>query len=135
MSALTSMLVRDRVVPVSKIEEELQHQVLTGGDIETILLEMNLLGEDVLSAYRAAIYGLLPATREEVMRASRDAVRRVPRELARGAGFVPLSFEGRMLVVAASEPPNDQIVQQTRTQLGCELAVRIVCQPRLAAGL
>jgi hypothetical protein len=135
MSALTSLLVRDRIVPVSKIEEALQHQVLVGGDIETILLEMNAVAEDVLSAYRAALYGLLPATREEVMKATRETLRRVPRELARGAGFVPLFIEGRTLVVAAAEPPRDELARQIAGQLGCELAVRIVTQPRLSAGL
>jgi HEAT repeat protein len=135
MSALTSLLVRDRVVPVSKIEEALQHQVLVGGDIETILLEMNALPEDVLSAYRAALYGLLPATREEVMKATREALRRVPRELARGAGFVPLFLEGRTLVVAAAEPPRDELSRQIGTQLACDLAVRIVSQPRLSIAL
>ena len=73
MSALTSLLVRDRIVPVSKIEEALQLQVLSGGDIDTVLLEMDVVLEDVLSAYRAAMFGLLPATRDEVMRAPRDA--------------------------------------------------------------
>jgi hypothetical protein len=135
MSALTSLLVRDRVVPVSKIEEALQHQVLTGGDIETILLEMNLVPEDVLAAYRAALFGLLPATREEVMKATREALRKVPRELARGAGFVPLSLEGRTLIIAASEPPAGELSKQIKAQLGCELSVRIVTQARLAAAL
>jgi hypothetical protein len=135
MSALTSLLVRDRVVPVSKIEEALQHQVLVGGDIETILLEMNLVPEDVLSAYRAALFGLLPATREEVMKATREALRKVPRELARGVGFVPLLIEGGTLVVAACEPPSAELSRQVKTQLGCELAVRIVTQLRLSAGL
>src|SRR5690349_3171076 len=92
MSALTSLLVRDRIVPVSKIEEALQSQVFLGGDLEIILLEMNLVPEDVLSAYRAALFDLLPATREEVMRASRDALRRMSPELARGVGMVPLLF-------------------------------------------
>jgi hypothetical protein len=91
MSALTSLLVRDRVVPVSKIEEALHAQVFQGGDIEIILLEMGLVPEDVLSAYRAALFDLLPATREEVMKA-RDALRRVPPEMARALGIVPIFF-------------------------------------------
>ncbi|MET0342010.1 MAG: hypothetical protein ABW252_13480 [Polyangiales bacterium] len=135
MSALTSLLVRDRVVPVSKIEEALQSQVFLGGDLEIILLEMNLVPEDVLSAYRAALFNLLPATREEVMRASRDALRRMSPEVARAVGMVPLLFEKRTLVVAAWEPIYEPRLGELESQLGCDLSVRIVNGARLAAGL
>jgi hypothetical protein len=135
MSALTSLLVRDRVVPVSKIEEALQSQVFLGGDIEIILLEMNVVPEDVLSAYRAALFDLLPATRDEVMRASREALRRVPRDLARSLGIVPMHYDGGTLVVAAWEPLSEARTSEVEAQLDCELSVRIVNQARLASGL
>ena len=134
MSALTSLLVRDRVVPVSKIEEALHSQVFQGGDIEIILLEMGLVAEDVLSAYRAALFDLLPATREEVMKA-REPERRVPAEMARSLGIVPIFFEGRSLVVAAWEPLYEPRLREVEAQLGCELSVRIVNQARLASAL
>jgi hypothetical protein len=135
MSALTSLLVRDRVVPVSKIEEALHSQVFLGGDIEIILLEMGVVAEDVLSAYRAALFDLLPATREEVMKASREALRRVPPELARSLGIVPIYFEGRSLVVAGWEPLYEPHLREVEAQLGCEVSVRIVNQARLASAL
>lgn len=135
MSALTSLLVRDRVVPVSKIEEALHSQVFLGGDIEIILLEMGVVAEDVLSAYRAALFDLLPATREEVMKASREALRRVPPELARSLGIVPIYFEGRSLVVAGWEPLYEPRLREVEAQLGCEVSVRIVNQARLASAL
>ncbi|MDB4973575.1 MAG: ral secretion pathway protein [Myxococcaceae bacterium] len=134
MSALTSLLVRDRVVSVSKIEEALHSQVFLGGDIEIILLEMGVVAEDVLSAYRAALFDLLPATREEVMKA-RDALRRVPAEMARSLGIVPIFFEGRSLVVAAWEPLYEPRLREVEAQLGWEVSVRIVNQARLAAAL
>lgn len=135
MSALTSLLARDRILSVSKIEEALQQQVLSGGDIETVLLEMNLVQEDVLSAYRAALSGLLPATREEVMRASREALRQMPLELARRLCVIPILHEGRSLVLAANDPLSDEVARQLRAQLGCDLSIRIVNSVRLAAGL
>lgn len=135
MSVLTSLLARDRVVSVSKIEEALERQVLEGGDLETILLEMGVVPEDTLSAYRAALFGLLPATRDEVMRASRDAIRLVPRDLARSGGLVPLVLENRTLVIAAAEPPGPTVRNQLMRGLSCELSIRIVTQPRLAAAL
>jgi hypothetical protein len=135
MSALTSLLVRDRVVPVSKIEQALHAQVFQGGDIEVILLEMGVVPEDVLSAYRAALFDLLPATRDEVMKASREVLRRVPAELARSLGIAPIFFEGRTLVVAAWEPLYEPRLGELEAQLGCEVNVRIVNQARLASAL
>jgi hypothetical protein len=135
MSALTSLLVRDRIVPVSKIEEALQTQVLSGGDIDTVLLEMDLVPEDVLSAYRAALFGLLPATRDEVMRAPRDAVMRVPQKIAKEKNLVPLLLDGRALVVAAIEPLSDLEARALRELLGYDVTARIVTRPRLSAGL
>ncbi|MDB4985547.1 MAG: ral secretion pathway protein [Myxococcaceae bacterium] len=134
MSALTSLLVRDRVVSVSKIEEALHSQVFLGGDIEIILLEMGVVAEDVLSAYRAALFDLLPATREEVMKA-REAQRRVPAEMARSLGIVPIFFEGRSLVVAAWEPLDPERLRELEAQLGWEVSIRIVNQARLASAL
>jgi Type II secretion system (T2SS), protein E, N-terminal domain len=135
MSALTSLLVRDRVVPVSKIEQALHAQVFQGGDIEVILLEMGVVAEDVLSAYRAALFDLLPATRDEVMKASREALRRMPADLARSLGMVPIFFEGRTLVVAGWEPLYEPRLSELEAQLGCDVTVRIVNQPRLASAL
>jgi Type II secretion system (T2SS), protein E, N-terminal domain len=135
MSALTSLLVRDRIVPVSKIEEALQTQVLSGGDIDTVLLEMDLVPEDVLSAYRAALFGLLPATRDEVMRAPREAITRVPQKTAKERNLVPLLLDGRALVVAAIEPLSDLDLRALRELLGYDVTARIVTRPRLSAGL
>ncbi len=135
MSALTSLLVRDQVVPVRKIEDAIQRQVISGGDIETVLLEMEALPENVMSAYRAALYGLLPATREEVMTVSRETLRAVPKEVATQYRLVPLSAEGKTLVVAVTAPLSIEDDQQLGFLLGQELVYRIVSEVRLAAAL
>lgn len=135
MSTLTSLLARDQMVPVKKIEEALQRQVVSGGDTETVLLEMGVVPEDVLSAYRAALFGLLPATRDEVMRPPRETLRLVPREIAEKNKIVPLWAEGRTLVVAVSTPLPDDQAHQLGFLLGFELIQRVVTDVRLQVGL
>ena len=135
MSALTSLLVRDQVVPVRKIEEALQRQVMRGGDIETVLLEMDAVPEDVLAAYRGALYGLLPATRAEVMGAPRDMVRLVPREVAERHRLVALAAEGRSLVVAVTAPLPPETEERLVFLLGYDIAPRIANDVRIAAAL
>ncbi len=135
MSALTSLLVRDQVVPVRKIEEAIQRQVIAGGDLETILLEMDVVPEDVLSAYRSATFGLLPATRDEVMKAPRDVTKHVPREIAERHRICPLAIDGRTLIVAVASPLKTNDEHQLGFLLGKDLVFRIVTEVRIAAAL
>jgi hypothetical protein len=135
MSALTSLLARDHAVPVRKIEEALSRQVMSGGDIATVLLEIDAIAENTLAAYQAALYGLLPATRDEVMRVPRDQVRLVPREVAEKHRLVPLAVDGRALLVAMAAPLDHDVESQLGFLLGYDLVVRIVCEVRITAAL
>lgn len=135
MSSLTSLLVRDQRVTVRKIEEAIQRQVIVGGALDTVLLELGVLPEDVMAAYCAAVHGLLPATRDEVMRVPRDSIRLVPREVAERHRLVPLSLENGTLVVAVTAPLEGAVEEQLAFLLGVELVQRIVVEGRLAAAL
>ncbi|MCZ7682716.1 MAG: hypothetical protein M5U28_29545 [Sandaracinaceae bacterium] len=134
MSALTSLLVRDGVVPVRKIEEALQRQVISGGDVETVLLEMDALPENVLAAYRAALYGLGPASREEIMAVAPEVVGLVPAEVAIEHKLIPLSVHGSVLEVALREPLSSEQEERLGFLLGFDLVARIACEVRIAAG-
>ncbi len=136
MSApITSLLVRDHVVPVKKIEEAIQRQVISGGELATALLELGAAPENVIAAYSAACFGLLPATRDEVMGVTREVVRIVPREVAEQHRLVPVSAEGRQLVVAAARPLASEVHRQLEFLLGVELSVRMASDVRIAAAL
>ncbi len=104
MSALTSLLVRDEVVSVQQIEDALQRQVLEGGELDTALLELDAARENVLNAYRAASYGLLAASRDELMNVASDALARVPADLARRHRIVPLAYRDGLLHLASAQP-------------------------------
>ncbi len=135
MSALTSLLVRDQRVPVRKIEEAIQRQVISGGRLDTVLLELKLVEENVLSAYLGVIHDLLPATRDEVMKVPRDIVRMVPKEVAGQHRMVPLSCEDRTLCVAVADPLDPATESQLGFLLGVELVQRVVTTVRISAGL
>lgn len=135
MSALTSLLVRDGVVPVRKIEEALQRQVISGGDVETLLLEMDALPENVLASYRAALYDRLPASREEIMSVSPEVIDLVPAEVAIEHRLIPLRVQGSVLEVAVREPLSAEQEERLGFLLGFDLVARIACEVRIAAGL
>ncbi|MBZ0119422.1 MAG: hypothetical protein K8H88_20705, partial [Sandaracinaceae bacterium] len=135
MSALTSLLARDGVVSVRTIEQALQQQVIRGGDVETILLEMGAIAENVLAGYQAALHERRGATREQVMGVPPEVIALVPAEVAIERSLVPLALEGRRLVVAVREPLSDEARGQLEFLLGHEVVERIACEPRLMAAL
>lgn len=134
MSALTSLLARDQVVPVKKIEEAIQRQVISGGDLATVLLETGGVPENVLSAYVAATYGLASATRADAMNAPEALARALPKPLVERARCVPIAQTPEGVVVVATGPLSLELEQDVSEALGgVAVETRIVLEPRLAA--
>jgi len=105
-SRLSSLLVRDGLVGVKRMEKAFQRQVIYGGSLDTILLEMALVPEDRLLQYLALASGLPPAARDEGQVVEAAAVALLSRELAERYRAVPVAIEGeavRLLVCAPLE--------------------------------
>jgi hypothetical protein len=90
-SRLSSLLVRDGLVGVKRIEKAFQRQVIYGGSLDTILLEMNLVPEDRLTQYLSLAFGVPPASREEGNNISAEARQAITEEIAEQFRSVPLS--------------------------------------------
>ena len=135
MSLLSALLTHDQVVSPRKIDAAIQRQVISGGDFETNLLEVDALGEDTLSGYCAALLGLPPAARDEVLAADVTAVTRLPRELAARYQVVPLAVLGGKLVVVAAENLDASARRALESSAGLPVEVRAVTSFRLAWAL
>jgi hypothetical protein len=103
-SRLSSLLVRDGLIGVKRMEKAFQRQVIYGGSLDTILLEMGVITEERLTQYLALSSGLPPATREESNVFDAEAVAMVPRELAAGHRVVPLIVQDGALRVLVCDP-------------------------------
>lgn len=135
MSALTSLLVRDDIVSVRQIEDALQRQVLDGVEIDTALLELDALPENVLIAYRAASERARPASREDVMGASSATRVLLPAELAKSFRVTPLTHDATSLTVATAAPLTPSQLIELVGQTGLRIEWRITCQLRVSAAL
>ena len=135
MSVLASLLVRDQVIPVNRVQEAIQEQVMHGGNLDTVLLELGCLRENEMNAYCAAVYGLLPATREEVMQAPIGALRVLPREFAVRHRLIPVARTEDAVVLAVDRPLPDATLREISFELGIDPVQRIVCSVRVEAGL
>ena len=105
-SRLSSLLVRDGLVGVKRMEKAFQRQVIYVGSLDTILLEMGLVPEERLAQYLALASGLPPAARDEGRSPDPAALAMVTRELAEQYRAVPVAFERdavRILVCAPLE--------------------------------
>src|SRR5688572_5536532 len=103
-SRLSSLLVRDGLVGVKRMEKAFQRQVIYGGSLDTILLEMNLVPEERLTQYLALASGLPPATRSETNVFDAEAIRRCPVEIAQVHAVVPMSIDDDALRVLVHDP-------------------------------
>jgi hypothetical protein len=103
---LSSLLVRDGLVGVKRMEKAFQRQVIYGGSLDTILLEMGLIPEERLTQYLALASGLPPAARDEGTELEPEAIAVISRELAERYRAVPVAIEAdaiRVLVCAPLE--------------------------------
>jgi HEAT repeat protein len=103
-SRLSSLLVRDGLVGVKRMEKAFQRQVIYGGSLDTILLEMGLVPEERLTQYLALASGLPPAARDEGALLDPQAVASITRELAEQYRAVPVAFEREAVRVLVCAP-------------------------------
>lgn len=125
MSALSALLARDQVVPLQKIDEAIQRQVINGGDFETNLLEIDAIAEETLAAYCAALHEAEPIGRDEIASAELGALSRLTRELAESFRVVPVREAKGVLVVAAQAPIDPPAREALEAAAGLPLEVRI----------
>jgi HEAT repeats/Type II secretion system (T2SS), protein E, N-terminal domain len=98
------LLVRDGLVGVKRMEKAFQRQVIYGGSLDTILLEMNLVPEDRLTQYLALASGLPPAKRDEAERIADAALALIASEISQQFRAVPLQLDGEALRVLVCSP-------------------------------
>ncbi|HWM86411.1 MAG TPA: hypothetical protein VNO33_11250, partial [Kofleriaceae bacterium] len=117
-SRLSSLLVRDGVVDVRRMEKAFQRQVLFDGGLDTILLEMNELNEQRLLQYLSLATGLPPAGARELEGLEPRAAKSCPRDLAERFEIVPLSFDGDALRVLTRDPADLGALEDLASELG-----------------
>jgi hypothetical protein len=135
MSVLASLLVRDQLIPVDRVQHAIQEQVMRGGNLDTVLLELDYLSENQMNAYCAAVYGLLPATRDEVMQSPISSIRVLPREFAVRHRLIPVARTEDAVVLAVDRPLPEATLREISFELGIDPVQRVVCSVRVEAGL
>ncbi|MEK6608994.1 MAG: hypothetical protein AABZ30_15140 [Myxococcota bacterium] len=125
MSRLGSLLVQDGVVTVKAIEEAFQRQVLFGGELDTILLEMGVVDEGLLLEYLSRSAGLPPGGLA-LVEASAESFPGIPADVAIAARVAPASVRAGTLIVLVTDPPDRKRLDELAFRLGMEVSPRVV---------
>ncbi len=129
-SQLSSLLVRDGLTTPRRIERALMRQVVHGGALDTILLEMEAIPEDRLTQYLSLATGLPPASKTETDVFDAEAIRACPQELADTYQVAPLSLSDSVLRVLVCEPVNLGKLEELANQVGLGLQPMVVPEYR-----
>ena len=129
-SRLSSLLVRDGLVGVKRMEKAFQRQVIYGGSLDTTLLEMGLVPEDRLTQYLSLTSGLPPANRAECNVFDAEAVRRCPEDVATRFRVVPLSLEAGSLRALVHDPVDMASLEELADELDVAVQPLIVPEYR-----
>ncbi len=125
-SRLASLLVQDGLVSAKKMAEAFQRQVIYGGTLDTILLEMDVIDEGTLvdalgRASALPIAGDLPSL-EQLQAAPGGSVQKwMPLALSERHRAVPVALDGSSLRVLVIDPPD----RKQLDELGYTLSLTI----------
>lgn len=133
-SRLASLLVQEALVAPKKMAEAFQRQVIYGGTLDTILLEMNVLDEAVLVEAMGRASGLptagdLPS--QEQLDAA-DAKSWFSHALSERYRAVPVSLDGNVVRVLVTDPPDRKQLDELGYHLSRSVDPIVVPEHRFA---
>lgn len=134
-SRLSSLLVRDGVVGVQRMEKAFQKQVLRGGTLDTILLEMNELTEQRLSQYLSLASGLPPALASELSEADPSVADDIPLDLVDRFHVLPFGRDGDAVRIATCDPIDIGALEELANELGRAIQPFVIPQFRYQLAL
>lgn len=132
---LSTLVVDEGGVPAERLDDALQRQVLSGGNLDTVLLEMGLVDEPTLLRLLARSERLPAVGKDALDAADRAAVAMFPRRLAEKHGIVPLSLEGRVLSVAVARAPDMTLLDEIGFMLSVYVRPYVTTEVRIAYAL
>src|SRR3989440_988324 len=119
------LLVKAGVITDLQLKAALAEQSQWGGKLGDILVRMEFITEEVLVRALSKQTGIARADLNG--EPDRQAISRVPAETAEEFNMVPLGFadEGRVLIVAMSDPGNVMVTDHLHSLTGCRIEAQL----------
>lgn len=132
---LSRLLLDEHALSVEALEEAVQHQVVHGGALDTILLETGVLDEDRVTGALCLAWQTPPVSREELTSPTADAVARLPRRMAQTMGICPFRLGEDGLHVLVAAPVDTDLLAEVSSLVGTALVPYVVPEVRLQQAL
>jgi len=131
-SKLSSILVKLGLIPIRKLDQAFQNQVINGGTLDSALLELGLIREkDLVRVLVEA--SELPSIQlaELTLDDSRELVSIFPQKLALRYQVIPVARVGEQVGVLVNAEFDKNKIEEIGFMLGVSLVARVVPEPRL----
>ena len=115
---LGELLVIEKLITQAQLEEALQAQVIFGGKLGTVLIEMGLVGEKVMTAALKQLIGFPCAQPEDMENIPGSVIAIISQELAEKHKVVPLAVSGRKLTLAMANPRDIKAIDEISFSTG-----------------
>jgi len=113
-----SMLVQERIVTESQLEEALRNQVIFGGKIGTNLIELGYITAERLAAALAKHKGFPQVDPADLHSIPFDVIALITAETAKKYQIIPISLDKKRLTVAMADPCNLDVIDKLSFMTG-----------------
>ena len=132
---LGEFLIKKNLLTQAQLEEALQAQVIFGGKLGTVLIEMGLISEDKLAEVMAQLLSIPCAKPGQLQHIPEDIIKIISTELAERHKVVPIAVSGRKLTLAMAEPHNLKAVDEISFRTGYIIQPILALEVRLVFAL
>jgi len=132
---LGELLIKKSLLTKPQLEEALQAQVIFGGKLGTILIEMGLISEDVLAEVLSQLLAVPCAKPRELEDIPEDIIKIISPDLAEKHKVIPVSVSGKKLTLAMAEPHKLQTIDDISFRTGYIIKPVLALEVRLVLAL
>jgi len=115
---LGELLLSEQLITQAQLEEALQAQVIFGGKLGTILIEMGLINERLLGQALKQLIGFPCAQPEDLEDIPRTVIDIISPELADKHKVIPIAVTGRKMTLAMADPRDIQAIDEISFRTG-----------------
>jgi len=132
---LGELLINKNLLTQAHLEEALQAQVIFGGKLGTVLIEMGLITEDKLAEVMAQLLSTPCAKPGQLQHIHEDVIRIISPELAEKHQVIPVAVSGKKLTLAMADPHNLKSIDELSFRTGYIIQPILALEVRLVFAL
>lgn len=132
---LGELLIKRDMLTQAQLEEALQAQVIFGGKLGTVIIEMGLITEDALAGILEKLLGIPCAKPGQMQNIPENIINIISLELAEKHKVMPIAVSGKKLTLAMAEPHNLKSVDEISFRTGYIVKPILALEVRLVFAL